>query len=390
MNHASATTNRNEYLEERIRYLEEANQTYVALLDILASSETFRSELTCDSSSEAILRATAIQVKRMLPFISLGILECRDDSSFALTISEPSDTLDGQNAIIDELIMNGTFAWAINRNQAIIVPASNGSHSYLLHVIATPKRIRGMFFGQLAGNRKTLDTPSLNALTGILRSAAYALESCFLYDILRMHTQNVEQMVLERTAELRQAKIRAEEMALELKNSNEKLELLSYTDPLTGLYNRRSLMNDLERELARSKRRHKPLSLIILDIDRFKQVNDTYGHQIGDLVIRAVADACRSVMRLSDMVARYGGDEFVIVLPETDLSDGARIAERLRRDVVALHLPEPMENLSVSISLGLACFPAEGINCADELFFRADEGLMQAKRMGRNRAAVMS
>lgn len=390
MDRNPAIIGRNGYLEERIRYLEEANQTYVALLEMLASSETFRAELTCGSSSEAILRATLAQVKRMLPFTTLGILECGDDSGFTLSICEPAASHDEQSAIINDLIMNGAFAWAINRNQAIIVPAPSCSHSCLLHVIATPKRIRGMLFGQLEGTGKTLDIPSLNALTGILRSAAYALESCFLYDILRMHTQHIEQLVHERTAELRQAKARAEELALELQHSNARLELLSYTDPLTGLYNRRFLMTDLEREFARSKRKHKPLTLIVFDIDCFKQINDSYGHQNGDLAIRSVADVCRNLMRHSDTVARYGGDEFVVILPETDLYDGVRIAERLRKEVAELHMPAPLQKLSISISLGMACFPSDEIDSAEELFIKADEALLNAKKIGRNRVAVIS
>jgi len=382
MNQAESAVEYNAFLEERIRYLEEANCTYVALLDMLASSDNFQAELNRGKSVEAIFQATLAQLKRLLPFQGMGILENLEDASFALAISEPPICRDELLVDIDNLVMEGTFSWALNRNQSIIVPAASGNYTLLLHVIATQARIRGMFVGRLPISQKTIDSPSLNALTITLRTTAHALESFILYDMLHEHAQNLEQTVRERTKEL-------ETTALELKRSNEKLVVLSDTDPLTRLYNRRFLMEELERKLLWAKHNTQCLSLIVLDIDNFKKINDTFGHQNGDLVIISVAEVSRKKMRGHDIVARYGGEEFVIILPETPLSDAVLVAERLRKSVQAKCFPPPMEVLTVTVSLGVATFPSALVNSIDSLFKQADEALYLAKHRGRNRVEVI-
>jgi diguanylate cyclase (GGDEF)-like protein len=373
---------RKKYLEERISYLEEANRNYIAILDMLASSDDFQAELNRGKKPEAIFRASLAQLKRILPFQAMGILENLEDSSFSLAVSEPIYCRDEMQADIDNLIMDGTFSWALNRNQSIIVPTVVGDCSLLLHVVATQARIRGMFIGRLSCARRTIDSPSLNALTITLRSTAHALESCTLYDLLREHLCNLEKTVQERTAEL-------EMTAMELKRANQKLITLSDTDPLTCLYNRRFLMDDLSRKMRRSKKSGESLALIILDIDHFKRINDTYGHQNGDLVITIVAEASQKRMRSHDIVARYGGEEFVIVLPGTTLPEAISIAERLRNSVQSLKMPPPMENLEVTLSLGVAAYPSSTVNDIDSLFRQADEALYRAKQFGRNRVESM-
>jgi diguanylate cyclase (GGDEF)-like protein len=369
------------FLEERICYLEEANRNYVAILDMLASSDDFQAELSRGKKPEAIFRAALAQLKRLLPFQKMGILENLEDSSFALAVSDPSFCRDELQADIDVLIMDGTFSWVLNRNQSIILPSAAGG-SLLLHVIATQARIRGVFVGYLSCTRRTIDSASLNALTITLRATAHALESCTLYDMLREHLHNLERTVQERTAELELA-------ARELKRVNQKLVTLSDTDPLTCLYNRRFLINDLERKMHRSKKNGEILSLIILDIDYFKKINDTYGHQNGDLVITIVAEASQKRMRSHDIVARYGGEEFVIVLPETSLSEAISIAERLRNSVQSITLPPPMEDLMVTLSLGVATYPSSAVDDIDSLFRQADKALYRAKQSGRNRVETM-
>ncbi len=381
MNATEPIVDRNLFLQERICYLEEANRNYVAILDMLASSGDFQAELNPARQPEAIFRAALIQLKRLLPFQSMGILENLEDSSFALAISDPPHCRDSLQADVDRLITDGTFSWAIFRNQSIIVPAGDDS-SLLLHVIATQDRIRGMFIGRLACGRRTIDSPSINALTITLRTTAHALESCALYELLRKHLHNLERTVQERTAEL-------ELTARELKRANQRLLALSDTDPLTCIYNRRFLMDDLERKMCRAKNNGESLSLIILDIDHFKKINDTYGHQRGDMVITIVAEASQKRMRSHDIVARYGGEEFVIVLPETSLPEAMSIAERLRDSVQSIKLPPPMENVAVTLSLGVATFPSSIVNDVDSLFRQADEALYRAKQNGRNRVEAM-
>lgn len=171
----------------------------------------------------------------------------------------------------------------------------------------------------------------------------------------------------------------------ELKRSNEMLKQLSNTDPLTRLYNRRYLMEMLEKEIMRTKRKGTHLSLIMLDIDHFKRVNDQYGHQCGDEVLTVVAGLTASDRRGYDFTARYGGEEFVIALPETGHKDALTIAERVRRQIEQHVFSGPISQLKVTVSLGVATYPTDDITSIDDLFRDADRALYRAKSAGRNR-----
>lgn len=223
MNPAKAKTDRLAYLEERVNYLEEANRNYVAIIDMLASSSDFQADLNRDKSTEGIFRATLTQLARLFPFQGMGLLENMEDNSFALALCEPPSCRDELSVDIDRAIMDGTFAWALNRNQSVTVSAGKGKRTLLFHVIATQTRIRGMFIGRLPGKPSHIDTPSLNALSNILLTTAYALESSTLYTLLQEHLHGLEHKVRERTAELQAARDMAEGVARELKTANEKL-----------------------------------------------------------------------------------------------------------------------------------------------------------------------
>ncbi len=175
----------------------------------------------------------------------------------------------------------------------------------------------------------------------------------------------------------------------ELKKSNELLRELSNTDPLTHLYNRRYLTKVLNNELLRAERSGDCLALILLDIDHFKRVNDTYGHQNGDIVLSMIAEIVQKLLRCYDIAARYGGEEFILVLPGTTLAGGVEVAERLREEVQAITFAPPMGKLTVTISLGVAVFPSLSIDDMESLIRQADEALYRAKQSGRNRVVAM-
>ncbi|WP_136417647.1 diguanylate cyclase [Herbaspirillum sp. ST 5-3] len=171
----------------------------------------------------------------------------------------------------------------------------------------------------------------------------------------------------------------------DLENANAELARLAERDPLTGLFNRRALNGVMQNELERSRRYGKSFSIIVCDIDHFKRFNDVYGHQAGDTVLKELAIELQAEARASDVVCRFGGEEFVIVMPETRAEDAAEFAERVRRAVEALRLFHQDAPLPpTTISFGVADFPGNGAN-ADELVSAADAALYDAKRQGRNR-----
>lgn len=170
----------------------------------------------------------------------------------------------------------------------------------------------------------------------------------------------------------------------------EELRVLATRDPLTGAHNRRSFFESAEQEVARHRRNGEPLTLMILDLDLFKQINDDYGHLAGDQVLREVKVAIERLLRLPDSLARYGGEEFCILAPNTDAAGGATLAERVRNGIAGLTLTLDGKSLQpVTASIGVATLAAgEPVANVDELLARADAALYQAKNAGRNRVVI--
>jgi diguanylate cyclase (GGDEF)-like protein len=162
------------------------------------------------------------------------------------------------------------------------------------------------------------------------------------------------------------------------------LVYLASTDPLTGSANRRSFVEKSEIEIARAQRYDRPLSLLMLDVDRFKAINDTYGHAAGDAVLRAIGDTLRANLRTTDILGRIGGEEFAILLVETTLPSAALLAEKLRLQLAALVIRHGAHELRFTASFGVAPLGA-GL---DDALRVADELLYEAKRAGRNRIAA--
>ncbi|HYW49170.1 MAG TPA: diguanylate cyclase [Gemmatimonadaceae bacterium] len=166
---------------------------------------------------------------------------------------------------------------------------------------------------------------------------------------------------------------------------NVRLAALAQTDPLTQVLNRRALTDRLVSELDRARRYGHSVAVLMLDLDHFKQVNDTYGHLVGDGVLKDTAEILRSAVRSADFVARYGGEEFVVVLPETSLEGAVTFAERLRERVSASPFQEETSPpLALSVSIGVSLFPAPRITSVDDLLSAADTALYRAKADGRN------
>ncbi len=177
--------------------------------------------------------------------------------------------------------------------------------------------------------------------------------------------------------------------AEELERLNRELKQSADQDGLTGLFNHRYFLHALDVEVARATRHGRRLALILLDVDHFKNYNDTQGHPAGDRVLRQLADVLRESQREENVCARYGGEEFVVLLPETDREGAVVLAERIRSTVESLPAvggeTQPLQRISVS--LGVACFPEDGRDAAT-LVHHADEALYQAKADGRNRVAA--
>ena len=171
-----------------------------------------------------------------------------------------------------------------------------------------------------------------------------------------------------------------------LSKRDHRLQMLAYVDPLSGVLNRRSFLDLSGKEESRGRRRNYHIAVMMVDIDHFKQVNDTYGHASGDAVIRGLAEICARALRPSDLVARYGGEEFVISLPETGIDQARVVAERLRASVADAIIPTGTGGVRFTVSIGVAICSRRA-SLADAMR-RADEALYAAKRNGRNRVEV--
>ena len=214
-------------------------------------------------------------------------------------------------------------------------------------------------------SRGAFSTDRLDAVNLIVSQLSVSLENALVY-------ASLERKVSERTKELEIA--------------NGRLEVLAVTDELTGLANRRRLIDVLEVELLRSLRTGSSTGVLMVDIDYFKPYNDRYGHVAGDDCLRKVADAVQRSVRATDVTARYGGEEFAVVLPRTELAESRNVAERARAAVAALrlsHLGSPAG--TVTVSIGIAAQPPNRQTTVEQALAAADKQLYEAKGRGRNR-----
>ena len=179
--------------------------------------------------------------------------------------------------------------------------------------------------------------------------------------------------------------LKLRELYQEVQEQNRLLQEMANRDGLTGLYNHRYFHEQLSQDFLRARRYHETISCVLLDIDFFKKFNDTYGHQTGDVVLRALSEVIERSIRESDLAARYGGEEFALIMYHTDKAAATEAAERLRQMVEDHEVKDNGNVLHVTISVGVATFPHEKIHDAKELIEFADQALYKAKENGRNR-----
>ncbi len=181
----------------------------------------------------------------------------------------------------------------------------------------------------------------------------------------------------------------ASHLAVSLSNARmvQKLETMATTDGLTGLFNKRAMLDSAAQKIAAAARFDRKLAVIMTDIDHFKKVNDTYGHDVGDVVIRGLADILKRQKRATDLVARFGGEEFVALCEQTDEKGAMLLAERIREELGKTNFRTAQGPLTVTCSVGVAIFPEAGKDW-EALFKAADEALYVSKRSGRNRCTA--
>jgi diguanylate cyclase (GGDEF)-like protein/PAS domain S-box-containing protein len=265
--------------------------------------------------------------------------------------------------------------WIVTENGAWI-------RSYAVMPIRIKEKVIGVL--NLDSAKLGLYTPEhINNLRAFANQVAIAVENARLFDA-------AEREIAERKqteAALQKANEQLRLRVKEVEQLQAELREQALHDPLTGLYNRRYLSETLTREIVRAKRDHDPLSVIISDIDYFKLINDTYGHQVGDRYLMEVASLMKSHARGSDIVCRYGGEEFLLVLPGTPLDAAAKRAEEIRQKCEELIHLHDGKDLTVTMSFGVATYPIHGKE-AEEIVIKADKALYQSKRNGRNRVTV--
>jgi len=204
------------------------------------------------------------------------------------------------------------------------------------------------------------------------------MEQAKSLQLQREISEGLEARVSERTASLQQA-------LQELSSANQRLAEMSRHDSLTGLFNRQVLNDELERVLAQARRSQQPMAILMLDLDFFKRVNDDHGHLAGDACLLHAAQRMQQRMRSNDLLARFGGEEFVAVLSDTDLAGACDLAEQLRRDLAEHPCQYQQQSIPLSLSIGVCALTPDAQTSREQLLRQADLALYQAKAGGRNR-----
>jgi diguanylate cyclase (GGDEF)-like protein len=345
------------------------SETRAALLELIEKIERlgqFQDRIDFPSTVREIWTTFLADVRNLIDVEVCALFLVEETTNeFVLKYSEPAGKANLCQREIDLQIECGIFSWIINRRQPALIPglAFDKEKSIVMLPLSTVKRSLGVVMILTPIQESSITHENLKLLTILTKECSLVMENTLLYERLR-------------------------KKHLSLEKANKEIKLLSRTDTLTGCYNRGYLNEVLPREITRALRYRRPLALALCDIDHFKKINDTYGHQCGDVVLKKFVQSMLELIRAdTDWLARYGGEEFLLVLPETSLENAHGLAERLRNHIAGKVIQTEEDNISITASFGVTGFnasPSPGAISSDALIGAVDKYLYEAKTRGRN------
>ncbi len=342
----------------------------IALLELIEKIERlgqFQDRIDFPSSIKEIWHAFLADVQNLIEIeVCALFLVDETTSGFALKYAVPEASTKLCRQEIDLQIECGIFSWIINRRQPALIPglAFDKEKSIVMLPLSTVKKTLGVVLILTPIQESFITHEKMKLLTILTKECSLVMENTLLY-----------------------ARLRRKHLSLE--KANREIKLLSRTDSLTGCYNRGYLNEVLPREITRALRYKRPLAVAMCDIDHFKKVNDTYGHQSGDEVLKKFVQSISELIRRdTDCLARYGGEEFLLVLPETKLDNATSLANRLRKHLAQKVIETEEDKISITASFGVTGFNAShppGSITPEALINMVDRYLYEAKTQGRNR-----
>lgn len=342
----------------------------VALLELIEKIERlgqFQERIDFPSSIKEIWNAFLNDVRNLIEIeVCTLFLVDESTSEFALKYAVPDGSAKLCRKEIDLQIECGIFSWIINRRQPALIPglAFDKENSIIMLPLSTVKSTLGVVLILTPIQEGFITQEKMKLLTILTKECSLVMENTLLY-----------------------ARLKREHLSLE--KANREIKHLSRTDSLTGCYNRGYLSEVLLREITRALRYKRPLAVAMCDIDYFKKVNDTYGHQCGDMVLKQFVLIISELIRHdTDWLARYGGEEFLLVLPETNLDSAFHLADRLCKHLAHKTIETPAAKISITASFGVTGFNAArpaGPITPEAMINVADKYLYEAKTQGRNR-----
>jgi diguanylate cyclase (GGDEF)-like protein len=283
----------------------------------------------------------------------------------------------------------------IQKREAVVLADASGSGKYvneesigilqLRSVMCVPLTAGGQTFGALyvenRSARNVFTREALNPLTYLAAQAAVSIQNAML-------NENLEERVQQRTDELAQANRRLRKEVEERRLAEERAQKMAMTDSLTQIYNRRYFFGLAQAIFSSSEQGSHEMSVILMDIDHFKAVNDTFGHAAGDEALKEFTRRVAGALREGDVFARYGGEEFVVLLQKTGADKAENLAEKVRKAVCRKPILKDKKSVTITVSLGIATRTDEDSLTLDKLIERADNALYRAKQNGRNQVQV--